>query len=44
MTKEERKALEDKIIAQLEKMSREDLEKVNVLIDKLEQEYADAQK
>ena len=44
MTKEERKALEDKIIAQLEKMSREDLEKVNALLDKLEQEYADAQK
>jgi len=44
MTKEERKALEDKIIAQLEKMSREDLEKVNALLDELEQEYADAQK
>lgn len=44
MTKEERKALEDKVIAQLEKMSREDLEKVNALLDELEQEYADAQK
>ena len=44
MTKEERKALEDKIIAQLEKMSREDLEKVNAHLDELEQEYADAQK
>lgn len=44
MTKEEREALEARIIAQLEKMSREDLEKVNAFLDKLEKEYADAQK
>lgn len=44
MTKEEREALEARIIAQLEKMSREDLEKVNALLDELEKEYADAQK
>lgn len=36
MTKEERKALEEKIIAQLESMSREDLEKVKAYLDELE--------
>lgn len=44
MTKEEREALEARIIAQLAEMSREDLEKVNAFLDELEKEYADAQK
>ena len=38
MTKEERKALEEKIIAKLETMSREDLEKVKAFLDELELE------
>ncbi len=38
MTKEERKALEEKIIAKLENMSREDLEKVKAFLDELELE------
>jgi len=44
MTKEERNTLEATIYEKLQKMSREELEKLNDILDVLEKAYADSQK